>query len=530
MSKRTSDLLEPHAGVMGIALVYLFVALALLPGFRWAINADGVSYIAVARRYLAGDWHVAVNGYWGPLLSWLLVPFLGMRMDALLAGKLISILTGLVTIPGLNVLAGRFALSGRQRVVVLVALLPALWLLTFLKLTPDLLMVCVLVWYFGVIFDPGYGLNIRAGILCGVLGALAYFIKAFGFPFFLSHFALMTVLLFCGGDDKGLRRGVLRNYVMGMAIFALLTGGWLMALSGKYGKFTMGNAGAYAHALTSPNFIGQPPVPNRSFIAPADASAISMWDDPSFLPVYKWSAMESAGMLKHQVRVIAVNARNIISVYSKYSPLFGVILLTFLVVCVKLRRQCLRAGGEAAPLLTLMLYSAGYVLILVDVRYLFICLFLFAFMGAQLIHRLEQRGFISGWRRTAVWLVLALSMAVYPVMQTVTLYCNRDGQKVKDLSEWLAKETKIKGGMASNRYWAKSLFVSYHLGLRYYGAKFETPDDEVVPVLQRMGVRYYFVWGDFAAVPGQVKPFPELTGGRIDGLRIYDLASAGRKF
>lgn len=529
MSKRTSDLLGPHAGVMGIALVYLLVALALLPGFRWAINADGISYIAVARRYLAGDWHAAVNGYWGPLLSWLLVPFLAMRMDALLAGKLISMLTGLVTIPGLNVLAKRFDLSGRQRMVVLAAMLPLLWLFTFYKLTPDFLMVCVLVWYFGVVFDLGYGLRIRDGIICGVLGALAYCTKAFGLPFFLAHFTLMTVLFLCGLEDKSQRRGVLRNYLLGMVIFVLFAGGWIMVLSGKYEKFTVGNAGSYAHALNSPDFIGQPPVPNRSFIAPADPVAISMWEDPSFLPVLKWSATESVMMLKHQVRVMVKNTIKAIRIYSRYSPLFGVIVVVFLVICVKLRRQCLRPGGEAAPLLTFVLYSAGYVLVLVEVRYVFACVILLAFMGAQLAKRLECRGFLSGWQKTVVWLVLALSMAVYPVMQTATLYCNRDGQTVKDLSVWLAREAKLRGGMASNRYWAKSLFVAYHLELPYYGAKFETPDDEIVPVLMRMGVRYYFVWGDFAAVPAQVNPFPELTGGRIDGLRVYDLASVEGK-
>jgi hypothetical protein len=277
-----------------------------------------------------------------------------------------------------------------------------------------------------------------------------------------------------------------------MVIFVLFAGGWIMVLSGKYEKFTVGNAGSYAHALNSPDFIGQPPVSNRSFIAPADPVAISMWEDPSFLPVLKWSATESVMMLKH-------------------------------------RRQCLRPGGEAAPLLTFVLYSAGYVLVLVEVRYVFACVILLAFMGAQLAKRLECRGFLSGWQKTVVWLVLALSMAVYPVKQTATLYCNRDGQTVKDLSVWLAREAKLRGGMASNRYWAKSLFVAYHLELPYYGAKFETPDDEIVPVLMRMGVRYYFVWGDFAAVPAQVNPFPELTGGRIDGLRVYDLASVEGK-
>jgi hypothetical protein len=39
---------------------------------RYAMNQDGVSYIEVAQSYLRGDWHGAVNSYWGPLYSWLI--------------------------------------------------------------------------------------------------------------------------------------------------------------------------------------------------------------------------------------------------------------------------------------------------------------------------------------------------------------------------------------------------------------------------------------------------------------------------
>lgn len=39
---------------------------------RGAMDADGVSYSDIARAYLRGDWHNALNSYWSPLYSWLL--------------------------------------------------------------------------------------------------------------------------------------------------------------------------------------------------------------------------------------------------------------------------------------------------------------------------------------------------------------------------------------------------------------------------------------------------------------------------
>lgn len=516
--------LSNGAVVIGLSMVYLGVALALLPGFRWAINADGLSYIAVARRYLAGDWSVAVNGYWGPLLSWALVPFLALRVDALLAGKLLSILIGLITIPGLNVLALRFGLTGRLRTVALVGLLPALWYFTFHKLTPDFLMVCVLVWYFVAIFDPGYRNRSRNGILCGVGGTLAYFTKAYAFFFFLAHFTLVTVLFWADPEQRDQRRAVLRNYVLGMVVFALFAGGWIAAISGKYGRLTVGTAGAYTRALSSPEFRGEPPMRNRGFMAPLDAAAISMWEDPSRLPVLKWSPLESAKMMEHQIRMLIGNMKESMRIYSVYSPLSLVILVSFLVLGVRSWRRCLRPDGEALPLLTVLLYSAGYVLIMVKDRYLFVCLILVALMGWQLVQRLEKSGFLFGWRRTAVWLVLALSIAVYPARKTVILYGSRDGREAKGLSEFLSQQAKLKGSIAANRHWAKTLYVAHHLGSPYFGVQGDLPDDEVIPALKRAGVGYYFVWDAPGASLTRFQSFPEVTGGQIAGLRIYDLS------
>ena len=44
---------------------------------RNAINSDGRSYLEVARAFLRHDWKMAANSYWGPLYSWILMPFLG---------------------------------------------------------------------------------------------------------------------------------------------------------------------------------------------------------------------------------------------------------------------------------------------------------------------------------------------------------------------------------------------------------------------------------------------------------------------
>src|SRR3954453_21063670 len=39
---------------------------------RHMIYSDGVSYLDIARYYVAGNWKAALNSYWSPLYSWIL--------------------------------------------------------------------------------------------------------------------------------------------------------------------------------------------------------------------------------------------------------------------------------------------------------------------------------------------------------------------------------------------------------------------------------------------------------------------------
>ena len=40
------------------------------------LNTDAIAYMRIAEYWAAGNFELAVTGYWGPLLSLLMVPFL----------------------------------------------------------------------------------------------------------------------------------------------------------------------------------------------------------------------------------------------------------------------------------------------------------------------------------------------------------------------------------------------------------------------------------------------------------------------
>ncbi len=69
------------------------------------LNTDAIAYMRVAEYWSNGNLEFAVNGYWGPLLSLLMVPFLWLDIEPIIAGKLTMLISGLVFFHGSQFLA-----------------------------------------------------------------------------------------------------------------------------------------------------------------------------------------------------------------------------------------------------------------------------------------------------------------------------------------------------------------------------------------------------------------------------------------
>jgi len=216
-----------------------------------------------------------------------------------------------------------------------------------------------------------------------------------------------------------------------------------------------------------------------------------------------------------------------VKVFHRYSVFAIAIVIAYLLFCLQARRRCLQPAGDAFPLLSLLLFPAGYALIVAEERYLYICLILLALMAARLLQWLTDRGFLIGRSQALASLLMALSIAVLPAFQTVRMYRHKPGFSIKKFSARLASLAQLQGNIATDRERIKTLHIAYHLGLRYFFEKGQTPDDEVLPTLARLGVRYYFVWHGSADDQARFQAYPEVTGGKIARLKIYQLPDPG---
>src|SRR6266571_3286306 len=85
---------SPIPRLVPAVFVFQIIALAVAGWInRQALNPDGVAYMRIASYYAAGKMDLAVSGYWGPLLSWLLVPWLKAGVTVVVAARIIMALS-----------------------------------------------------------------------------------------------------------------------------------------------------------------------------------------------------------------------------------------------------------------------------------------------------------------------------------------------------------------------------------------------------------------------------------------------------
>src|SRR5689334_2530835 len=58
---------------LGLFLSYVLGLVLIGSYFRNALNTDAVPYLRIASYYATGKLQLAISGYWGPLISWLMV-------------------------------------------------------------------------------------------------------------------------------------------------------------------------------------------------------------------------------------------------------------------------------------------------------------------------------------------------------------------------------------------------------------------------------------------------------------------------
>jgi hypothetical protein len=529
--------MEHRPWLLTTSAVYLCLAALLLPFYRYETNPDGISYLTVAAQYASGHFRDALNLYWSPLFSLLIAPLLLVSIPPIIAGKIVAILAGLATLQAVWLLCRRMDIQGAFSAVALS--LAGLMILGFAMRGgggSDLLLVCFLLFYLGEVFPPN-----NRGWVCGALGGLAYLTKAYAFPFFLVHYSLTTALHWVEARDWPLRRKLLINFLTGLIVFGALAAPWIGLISAKYGKFTIGTTGDYNYRIGGPMSLSHPHY--QYLIPPPSEGAVSSWHEPSPARVPAWSPLASSFNLRHQLRLMVFNIKEMIG----HQRFTSVLIPTILVVYAAIGLSLAGAGNLARwflPLITALIYPVPYLLVTVVDRYLWLVDLIYLLMGISALNYIFTHASLSRSARAFLLVLFCGSFAYAPLRNLQGL--RNAGKRDHELSRTIAAKYGIQGRLASCGDFIDSLSLAYRLGLPYYGSTGKAADEEWVsgvhnPDYQRAkelvpprsdsdierqlneyAIDYYLVWTDKSApLPSFVQNLEDVTRGEMPELRIY---------
>ena len=465
-------------------LVYLITGIYFLKYYEYQINPDGISYILIAEKYVNGDIQNGLNAYWSPLFSWLLIPFISIKTKPLLACKILNFIIGFFTIIGIILLTYRFELEEYLRATIaFAATLPLLWW-GFSKISPDLLSIMINIYYFIFIFDKNYINKKYSCIICGILGSVAYLAKAYNFPFFLFNFLLINIIhcIF----QKKLAGQILKKYLCGLIVFTLISLPWIILISQKYKTITFSSTGKYNYAALTE---GGHPMHTQGFIKPFPGSEISVWEDPS---LFKFNMPENHKklVLNNLELLIKRNLNILIKCYNSFSGSSVNVIIIFLTIIYW--KNILHDISYLSLVLTFITHPAGYVILHLEDRFVWICGILIIFMGAYLLNLIKNKNNIS------IIIILTFFVISFWYYPFYLLNKNIDtGKDFYSLSEAIKKRYNITGNIGSdNGYWAPTLYISYYLKVKYYG---ETNDKNITykelnENFQKYDIDYYFQW------------------------------------
>lgn len=478
---------RPDGAALLVAAGFLVLGVWLAIRFQQRINPDGISYLAVARHVLAGRTTDAVNGYWGPLLSWLLVPALAAGAAPLVAARLVGLASGLLALWGAMRLAATAGLGRGATVALLLALTPALAVGATVAVTPDLLFLGLWLHYLALVHRPGFGSRRADAPVAGLLGALGYLAKPYGFYAFALHFLLCGLWRLATAAAPA-RRRVLATTAVGFAVFAVCAAPWIAALGAKYGGLPISTSGPYNRALFGPASQGQP-LEHLGFVPPPGEFATSAWEDPTGLPLATWSPFDGAAAMRHQLKLSADNARRLLLAvaHANYLGLLALPAAAFLVVRARRRGSWL---PEAYLIAAMVVYPAGYLLVRVEPRYVWVSV-----VAGIVATMLTAERLTRGRGRLATAALLAAAVLGCWTEPARTLRAG-DAQTpvVSATVAALAADVVPGARLAADDRWIESLAVAYRLGARFHGVRGGLDAAAAERGLADQGVEWYLDW------------------------------------
>lgn len=413
------------------ALVYVAVQ------NRFNLNPDAIAYLQIARHIAEGKLDLAVNGYWGPLLSWIMAPLLAAGIDPLVTARSAMVVSAMVFLAGAMSL---FRSVGLRRlpflaISLLTASISLAWSVE--TITPDLLAGGLLLFACSRAFAAEWPESRSAQVASGIAWGVGYMAKAVVLPIAVAVTVLAGLAV---ARSVRARRQALRAAGVSLLLTAITAAPWIATLSLKYRKPTFSTSGPIAHALVGPSDVDRRNPLVLGFRTPEPGRLI-VSEDPTVVPFRYWSPFSSTAYARHQFAVCRQNAPVIISRIKAFSS-FEIGFWSLVAVTVLLLARPLLILGNRWLLVPIPVVVAALIYMPVwanDARYYYFAYPLAAVAATGLA------GIAFGrWRSLAVALMLlVLLFFLFPVITPVRIALHSIDNPSVDVARRLADRLEL---------------------------------------------------------------------------------------
>jgi hypothetical protein len=456
-------------------LLFLVLFAATWPFYKYIFDVDGIGYASVAHHYINGDWQKAINGFWYPLHSWLVIPFIKMGFNDGAAFKISNLFISLASLAALHKLLIKTELNDYHKISIQLTAVIMLLHYSYTQLAGDILFMFVLLLLINLHQTSDFYTSITKNIAAGLLGVCLYLSKSYGFPFFLVYYI-------CGYIFFNNKKMPVKYIFTGLAVFFLLSFLWMIALHWKYNTWFVDFAKYRAHLGDRSAYTGlliQPPPYNTS---------AAVWEDPWLVNIYELPQKDMASWFLQEMRVIIFNIQNLLIKLCDLSFLAPAIIFG-LTVSLFVKNNYQRKFW----LFTILMMPAGYLLLHVETRFIWVLSFILLIAGASLLHECFSNLAISKKKQLFLWSVFFASFLLKPIDNLKDDF--KRHEQFYELAGYI-KSNQLSGNFTSNNKPGENMVVAYLSGMRYFKIAGNAHANQLLAKFRELNIRYYFFYYD----------------------------------
>lgn len=474
--------------------VYFIIVLLFFSRFSQDMSVDGVSYVEIARLYLNDHLHEAINGFWSPLISWLLVPLLAWELSPDIAFKIITISAGLIALVTNGALVSHCVKSRNLSFIIQCAAAVMIASFALLVCTPDILGLAFSLLFIVALINSLQTKRFSWIFIAGILLAISYFAKTFFLPFGICVAVMFPFAGFALHHSLDRFRYDIINTILICCIAAVLVMPWVIAIHAKYGEWTIGAAGKL-------NFNTVMQKGNTSQLIVAK-TAVSPFQDATTFALSSGTKIDYHSLivnLSHNLKALAIRT-------VRHYPLVVIsVILAF--ITIQHSRKLYWQNTFILGLPVLLLWTA----------YSTVCAFVpqqaYVWLGDILLLNimaigLEQSGVVrfcpKRFMQGTIALILILFWIAYPIAEMTVR--NTQGVREKESGIILKQYLKENNTVITDSFFNETLVTCFWASAKYRG---QYPGNIY---LESIGdADYYLRWNKDSKIPQGFKLFKSVN-------------------